>query len=227
MILVGSGALVWRAADHAASAGKTVDAVIHPRGEVVPARAARFECVGTDDVNGVADVIDAVSSDRLVCSTGNPFIFREPVLELGLTIVNVHGAPLPGYRGLPVVAAAFAILRAEVEFGVTLHRVDAGIDTGAVIERRMFPMPADVTLEELSMAVTQACHDIFMANLGDLDRPPAPEGPPAVSGEYFGRKRLASIGDHRGNPNFARAIELGVLGDYYPEYADVFASARG
>lgn len=228
MILVGSGALFWRAAGHAASMGAPIDALIHPEGETVPGWAAEFECVDTADVNELADGIDEISSDRLVCSTGNPFIFREPILELDLTIVNIHGGPLPQYRGLPIAAAAFAILRSEPEFGVTLHRVDSGIDTGAVIDRSTFPLSPSATLEELSLQVTQACHDIFVDNLDTLDRTP-PVSDPAESGsegEYFGMKKLATIGTCRDHPNFARATDLGVLEEYYPSVHDLFTSAR-
>lgn len=225
MILIGSGALIWRAADHAVSVGKTVDAVIHPRSEAVPAGVGALNCLATDDVNGMADVIDDISSDRLVCSTGNPFIFREPILDLELTIVNIHGGPLPRYRGLPIPAAAFAILRSEREFGVTLHRVDAGIDTGAVVDRRMFGLSESVTLEDLSMQVTSACHDIFADNIDTLDREPAALESDS-SGEYFGLKELATIGSYRDHPNFDRATDLGVLEDFYPSYHDLFSSAR-
>ncbi|MBW0114773.1 formyltransferase family protein [Pseudonocardia abyssalis] len=226
MIIVGSGALVWRAAAHAVSAGRTVDAVVHPRGEAVPARARGLECRATDDVNELAGFLDDTCGDRLVCSTGNPFLFRAPVLDLGLTIVNVHGGPLPGYRGLPLAAAAFAILRSEPEFGVTLHRVDAGIDTGAVVDRRTFPVSPTATLEELSIQVTQACHRIFADNLDTLDRAPAPHDAAEAPGEYFGMARLAGIAAHRDDPAFARATDLGVLEDFHPAYAELFAAAR-
>ncbi|MFC5205269.1 formyltransferase family protein [Pseudonocardia sulfidoxydans] len=222
---MGSGALVWRAATYAVSQGRTVDAVVHPRGEAVPARARGLERRETDDVNDLAAFLDRACTDRLVCSTGNPFLFRAAVLDLGLTIVNVHGGPLPGYRGLPVVAAVFAILRGESEFGVTVHRVDAGIDTGAVVDRRTFPLSATVTLEELLLQITKSCHEIFVDNLADLGRAPAPstsDGP----GEYFGMKRLSGLADHRDHPAFARATDLGVLESFYPDYATLFAAAR-
>jgi hypothetical protein len=228
MIIVGSGALLWRAATYATSVGKTVDAVVHPRGEEVPPQAAALNCIGARDVNEHAALFRDSCGDRLVCSTGNPFIFREPILGLGLTIVNVHGAPLPRYRGLPLATAAFAILRSEREFGVTLHRVDAGIDTGPIIDRRMFPLSRSVTLEELSIEVTQACHAIFTANIDDLDRAPQSDAAsgPADAGEYFGTKQLASLKDYRDHPNFDRATDLGVLDEYYPSYADLFSTIR-
>lgn len=228
MILVGSGALFWRAARHASSEGKAVDALIHPEGEAVPDWATGLECVATADVNDLADGIDEVTSDQLVCSVGNPFIFREPILELDLTIVNVHGGPLPRYRGLPIAAAVFAILQSEREFGVTLHRVDAGIDTGTIIERRMFPIPEAVTLETLSLQVTENCHAIFTDNLDTLDREPPRIEPDETSltGGYFGMNELKTIGAYRDHPNFDRATDLGVLDEFYPAYQQLFEAAR-
>lgn len=54
--------------------------------------------------------------------------------------VNVHGGPLPEYRGGHV--AQWAIINGEREFGVTLHYMDEGIDTGPIIEARRFPLEA-------------------------------------------------------------------------------------
>ena len=52
--------------------------------------------------------------------------------------VNVHGALLPSYRGPHVLQ--WAIINGETETGVTLHYVDAGIDTGPVIAEERFPI---------------------------------------------------------------------------------------
>jgi len=56
--------------------------------------------------------------------------------------VNVHGGLLPAYRGPHVMQ--WAIINGESETGVTLHYVDAGIDTGPVIaEERVRIEPDD------------------------------------------------------------------------------------
>lgn len=55
-------------------------------------------------------------------------------------VVNVHGGPLPEYRGGHV--AQWAIINGEREFGVTLHYMDEGIDTGPIIEATRFPLDA-------------------------------------------------------------------------------------
>jgi methionyl-tRNA formyltransferase len=55
--------------------------------------------------------------------------------------VNVHGGLLPGYRGGHVMQ--WAIINGEPETGVTLHYMDAGIDTGPVIAETRVPILAD------------------------------------------------------------------------------------
>jgi len=52
--------------------------------------------------------------------------------------VNLHGGLLPHYRGPHVMQ--WAIINGETETGVTLHYVDAGIDTGPVIAEERFPI---------------------------------------------------------------------------------------
>jgi methionyl-tRNA formyltransferase len=51
---------------------------------------------------------------------------------------NLHPGPLPRYAGLNVVS--WAIYRGEAAHGVTLHWMDAGIDTGRIAYRAEFPI---------------------------------------------------------------------------------------
>ena len=51
-------------------------------------------------------------------------------------IVNLHGGPLPYYRGN--ANHIFAILNNEKKFGVTLHYINQGVDSGNIISRKMF-----------------------------------------------------------------------------------------
>lgn len=50
--------------------------------------------------------------------------------------INLHFAPLPRYRGVSPIA--FALINGEQEFGVTLHYMDPGVDTGDIINQRFF-----------------------------------------------------------------------------------------
>jgi methionyl-tRNA formyltransferase len=63
-------------------------------------------------------------------------------------LFNVHFSLLPLYRGCNT--SVWPILRGEAEHGVTLHAIDAGVDTGAVIDQRAFPV-AEMTAFETYM----------------------------------------------------------------------------
>lgn len=52
--------------------------------------------------------------------------------------VNFHPAPLPQYRG--VTPTFWAMAEGKKTHGVTLHVLDAGIDTGPIIIRKLFPI---------------------------------------------------------------------------------------
>jgi methionyl-tRNA formyltransferase len=61
--------------------------------------------------------------------------------------VNLHMAPLPEYRGCNQFS--FAIVDKATEFGTTLHRLEPGIDSGAIIAERRFPIGAEITVRQL------------------------------------------------------------------------------
>ncbi|ORM35311.1 condensation domain-containing protein [Williamsia sp. 1135] len=160
---------------------------------------------------------------------GESLIFRGPILDLGLAIYNVHGGPLPDYRGVPLVAEAYAILNGESRYGAALHRVDGGIDTGPVIDGVSFDLSGDVTLEGLSLDVSEACHELFLGNYAAVlagtcsAATSLGDGP----GHYFGFRQLATIGERSGERDFRRATDLGMLADRYPWYELLFRAARG
>ncbi|MBU1612404.1 MAG: hypothetical protein KKC99_11235, partial [Proteobacteria bacterium] len=71
-------------------------------------------------------------------------LFGEDVLAIPrLGAVNFHPGPLPGYAGLH--PNQWAILHGETEFGVTLHRMDMGIDTGDILLCSRFPIQQEDT----------------------------------------------------------------------------------
>ena len=66
--------------------------------------------------------------------------------ELGA--VNVHPSWLPSYRG--PVPTAWALLNGEEEFGVTLHLIDDGVDTGDILAQEAHKIYHDETGFELN-----------------------------------------------------------------------------
>jgi methionyl-tRNA formyltransferase len=67
--------------------------------------------------------------------------------------VNVHASLLPRYRGAAPIPAA--ILEGESETGITLMRMDEGLDTGPMIAQLIIPIRPDDTTGSLSMRLAE------------------------------------------------------------------------
>src|SRR5580698_9988430 len=76
-------------------------------------------------------------------------ILRRDVLEgPRLGCVNVHASLLPKYRGAAPIT--WAVVHGETESGVTLMKLDEGMDTGPTFARVVTPVGPDETAGELS-----------------------------------------------------------------------------
>lgn len=64
-------------------------------------------------------------------------ILKAPIIDVPkYGCINFHPAPLPDYKGR--AGCSFAILDQLTEWGCTAHYVDAGIDTGKIIDVERF-----------------------------------------------------------------------------------------
>jgi methionyl-tRNA formyltransferase len=91
----------------------------------------------------VQDVIDFVPD--LILSMRFTAIFKEPLLSLPRWgIYNIHSGALPGYGGM--MTTLRVVSNGEEMTGCTLHRVDAGIDTGPIVGVRYLGIRPDKSL---------------------------------------------------------------------------------
>jgi methionyl-tRNA formyltransferase len=75
-------------------------------------------------------------------------ILKPDVLELPAHgCLNVHGSLLPRWRGAAPLNAA--ILHGDRETGITIMKMDAGLDTGPIISKRAMPIRDDDTAGSL------------------------------------------------------------------------------
>jgi methionyl-tRNA formyltransferase len=107
------------------------------------------------------------------------YILPQDVLDLPLHgSLNVHASLLPRWRGAAPVAAA--ILAGDDVTGVTLMRMDAGIDTGPLLAQRQEPILPDDTRASLEARLGRLGAELLMETLpaylaGDLRPHPQPE----------------------------------------------------
>lgn len=96
-------------------------------------------------------------------------IFRKNILEIPkFGLINVHASLLPRWRGAAPIQAA--ILAGDQITGVSIMKIDEGIDTGAVFSQRSMEILPEDTAGELSMRLAGAGADLLMETLpGILD----------------------------------------------------------
>jgi methionyl-tRNA formyltransferase len=81
-------------------------------------------------------------------------ILRSGVLDLPrFGCLNVHASLLPRWRGAAPIQAA--ILHGDAETGITIMRMDAGVDTGPVLSQRAIPISPDDTARSLSARLAE------------------------------------------------------------------------
>ncbi|RVW03393.1 formyltransferase family protein [Rhodococcus spongiicola] len=221
MIFIGEGALLWRAVRAATADGYRVDLVCTRSDQTTP---DHVPVLHTRDVNADAARIQSACSDGLVWSINNPTILEAPLLDSGLRIYNIHNGPLPAYRGRPEIAITYALLNGETRYGATLHEVDKGVDTGAVLDVEEFPVRPRDRFQEVMMTGLRACHTLFERNLeAAVTGPLSPITPSSDGGGYYGRERLDELAGHRDSPHYHRAGHLGVFTPLYPDLAAALA----
>jgi len=79
-------------------------------------------------------------------------------------ILNLHPSLLPRHRGATPIPAA--ILEGDAQTGVTLFRMDAGMDTGPVVARESMPLPDDVDAPWLEAHLAIVAGGLLVRTLG-------------------------------------------------------------
>ncbi len=144
-----------KALDRAVAAG--VEAAAFPEAE--------FDNRETRDT-AMADFLEERGVDLVVCA-GYMRLLTKPFLErFPGRIVNTHSAPLPDFPGKTPIED---VLAAGVpETAATVHYVDGGVDTGAVIAAERIPVLPGDTADTLRERVQAVEHRLLPATVRQL-----------------------------------------------------------
>lgn len=95
----------------------------------------------------------AVAPDLIIVAAFGQILPRE-VLDLPAHgCLNVHASLLPRWRGASPIAAA--ISTGDAQTGVTIMRMEEGLDTGAIVAARATPIDPDETTGELTARLAE------------------------------------------------------------------------
>jgi phosphoribosylglycinamide formyltransferase-1 len=129
---------------------REVATAVFARGEY-PDRAARDDALaGWVEQSGARLVVLAGYMELL----GDAFLDRFPG-----AVINVHPSLLPAFPGLHAVDQSLAY--GVKVFGVTVHFVDSGVDTGPVILQRAIELPEPGTAEDVLAALRPLEHSLL------------------------------------------------------------------
>jgi len=79
---------------------------------------------------------------------------------------NIHFSKLPAYKGM--YTSIMPLINGEIESAATLHKIDAGIDTGDIIDQLAFPLGADITGRDLYELYLNNAIVLFKKNVNAL-----------------------------------------------------------
>jgi methionyl-tRNA formyltransferase len=97
----------------------------------------------------ISEVAGEISShDALVVAAYGQILRPDTLYAASEGAWNVHASLLPKYRGAAPIERS--IMAGEPESGVTIIRMDEGLDTGPMALQRPLPIPPDMTGGELS-----------------------------------------------------------------------------
>src|ERR1700689_4481274 len=118
----------------------------------------------------------AIQPDAIIV-VGYGRIIPQWMLDLPpLGNLNLHASLLPKYRGAAPIQ--WAIANGETVTGVTAMRIDAGLDTGDILQQQELAIAPDDTAETLAPRLAAIGADLMLETLRGLEAgsiPPCPQ----------------------------------------------------
>ena len=147
-------------------------------GELVMSAAPELDVLLPARRSTIAPLLASAEPDLVVCM-GFPWKIPPDALAVPrLGWLNGHPSLLPRHRGpLPI---AWAIREGDEEIGITIHRMDAELDTGPILAQRPYPLgepqPPDSFYPELGLVVAEALTEALERLAGGDEGTPQAEG---------------------------------------------------
>lgn len=147
--------------------------------------ANRVELFITSDIHSdlALDFVSRIDTDLgLVFGTRilKPVLFEMP--KQGS--INIHKRKVPGYRGGGAVGL-WELLDDQKEIGVTVHRVEAKVDVGAVVRSALIPIEPFDDLESLALKADVVGADLIVAAIRDFANGTVAETPQSGPSKLF------------------------------------------
>ena len=163
------------------------DDLWHTNLETVAAEAGATVILDADFADpGTLALLEGLKPDILLSFYYKDVLPAGVLGAAGLGGLNLHGSPLPAYRGR--VPVNWMVLKGETIGGVTFHQMEARPDSGAILGMKTFPIgPRDTAFDLLcnvgrtGVELVRECLPAYLA--GDLE----PQPQEGAASKYGGR----------------------------------------
>lgn len=146
---------------------------------------ALFQPDSLRDASSHARIAAAHPEALVVAAYG--LILPPPVLEIApLGALNIHASLLPRWRGAAPIQRA--LLAGDRETGITIMRMDAGLDTGPIVSREPAAIHGDDDAQTLHDRLADLGASMIVAALADLTAGRARLMPQPETGATYARK---------------------------------------
>jgi methionyl-tRNA formyltransferase len=120
----------------------------------------KFVMTGTLNGRRMRNDLKRLDPDFIILAAGMGIIKDHIISTARIGVINTHPALLPWLRNVGVVGNA---LCRNIPVGITCHYVNAGIDLGDIIERRLLPITGEEqSLSDLEVAANKLCSKLMV-----------------------------------------------------------------
>ncbi|HMK03576.1 MAG TPA: methionyl-tRNA formyltransferase [Ferruginibacter sp.] len=188
------------------------------------AKKYNIELVKDENVNSenVKKHLERIKPDLIVSAHLRKILDKEIFSQAARGAINIHPSLLPKYRGLSPQHQA--IIHGDDEWGVTVHYIDADVDTGEIIVQQKFPLAENeyiLSVQTKMLAIYKKIVVEAIRLLEDTSFIPARQDLTFVS--YFGPlkksdREIRLSGSKQQVYNLVRAVSLPYKGAFYKNY---------
>lgn len=109
------------------------------------------------------DLLHSYNADLYVSMSYNQIIKKDLMRNPPKGFINCHAGALPFYRGRNVLN--WVLINGEKEFGVTVHYIDEGIDTGDIILQKKYSISKKDDYKSLLNRAYIYCSNLLLKSL--------------------------------------------------------------
>ena len=114
----------------------------------------------------IASIVRAAGAELIALAGFMRLLSPELIDRYPGRIINIHPSLLPKYPGTHGIAESWE--SGDRELGITIHRIDYGLDTGPVIVQKSFTRSGEEDLEEIESRIHSLEHQFYPAVLLEI-----------------------------------------------------------